>query len=55
MGVLTSFEQKVRLAEVQQEHLAPITPLIDSREATIDEGRMAPKSCDIADSTPYFR
>ena len=39
VDVLTSFKQKVGLREVQQDHLASVTPTIESVQNTVSDDR----------------
>lgn len=55
MGVLTTFEPKVELPEVQQEHLAAITPTLDYVENTTGGNKTVATSCEISVFTPGSR
>lgn len=47
MLVLTAFDQKVGLPKVQQDHLAPVTPTIDSVQNTVGDDRTVAPSCEV--------
>ena len=55
MGVLTTFEPKVELPEVQQEHLVSITPTLDYVQNTTGDGKTVATSCEMTVFTPGSR
>ena len=55
VDVLTTFKQKVGLREVPQEHLASITPTINSVQNTVSDDRTVATSYEIPLSTHDLR